>query len=77
MNKVCLDANIWIKILTEEPGTKAAQELVIRLLREKKEFVASAIMKLEVGSVLRKKWGRKLLDFETDNEATIRLLAVE
>ena len=27
MNRVCLDANIWIKVLTEEPGTQQAQEV--------------------------------------------------
>ncbi|QJD84945.1 type II toxin-antitoxin system VapC family toxin [Cohnella herbarum] len=68
MSRVILDASIWVKILTEEPGTDSAQELVVRLLREKKEIVAPAIMKLEVGSVLRKKWRRKLLDFETLQE---------
>jgi len=68
VNRVCVDASIWVKILTEEPGTDRAQALILRLLQEKKEIVAPAMMKLEVGSVLRKKWSRKLLDAETLQE---------
>lgn len=68
MNRVCLDASVWVKLLTEEPGTDAAQDLVLRLLREQKEIIAPPIMKVEVGSVLRKKWNRKLLDSETLQE---------
>ncbi len=68
MNRVCLDASVWVKLLTEEPGTDAAQELVLRLLREQKEIIAPPIMKVEVGSVLRKKWSRKMLDSETLQE---------
>ncbi|WP_199618949.1 type II toxin-antitoxin system VapC family toxin [Paenibacillus alkalitolerans] len=68
MSRVCLDASIWIKILTQEPGTALAENLVIRLLREKVEIIAPTIMKIEVGSVLRKKWRRKLLDTETLHE---------
>ena len=68
MNRVCLDASVWVKVLTEEPGTDAAQDLVLRLLREQKEIIAPPIMKVEVGSVLRKKWSRKMLDAETLQE---------
>ena len=64
MSRVCLDASVWVKVLTEEPGTYAAQELVLRLLREQKEIIAPPIMKIEVGSVLRKKWSRRMLDSE-------------
>jgi len=68
MNRVCLDASVWVKLLTEEPGTDAAQDLVLRLLREQKEIIAPPIMKVEVGSVLRKKRSRKMLDSETLQE---------
>ncbi len=64
MKRVCLDANVWIKVLTEEPDSPQAQDLVIRLFRERAEVVAPAIMKVEVGSILRKKWSRRLFSQE-------------
>ena len=68
MKRVCLDANIWIKVLTEEPDTILAQELVNRLFRERTEIIAPSIMKMEVGSILRKKWSKKLLNEHSLNE---------
>lgn len=68
MKRVCLDANIWIKVLTEETDSTAAQELVMRLFRERTQIVAPAIMRMEVGSILRKKWSRKQLQEETMRE---------
>lgn len=62
MNRVCLDANIWIKVLTEEPGTQQAQKLVVKLFKERSQIIAPSIMKMEVGSILRKKWRRQLLN---------------
>ncbi|WP_168118840.1 type II toxin-antitoxin system VapC family toxin [Paenibacillus sp. HB172176] len=64
MNKVCLDANIWIKVLTEEQNSPQAEKLVIQLFRERQEIIAPSIMKVEVGSILRKKWSKKLLSNE-------------
>lgn len=61
MKQVCLDANIWIKVLTEEPGSPRAQDLVMQLFRERTEIIAPALMRMEVGSILRKKWIKKLL----------------
>jgi predicted nucleic acid-binding protein len=68
MRRVCLDANIWIKVLTEEPDTPLAHALVARLFRERAEIVAPSLMKLEVGSILRKKWSRRLLSEPLLNE---------
>jgi predicted nucleic acid-binding protein len=68
MNRVCLDANIWVKVLTEESDSPLAQELVVRLFRERTEIIAPSIMKLEVGSILRKKWSKKLLSQDNLNE---------
>lgn len=61
MRQVCLDANIWIKVLTEEPDSLRAHRLVQQLFKERYEIIAPSIMKMEVGSILRKKWSRKLL----------------
>jgi predicted nucleic acid-binding protein len=68
MKRVCLDANIWIKILTEEPDTGQAQDLVVQLFKERSQIIAPSIMKMEVGSILRKKWSRNLLTQENLNE---------
>jgi predicted nucleic acid-binding protein len=68
MKQVCLDANIWIKVLTEEPDSTLATELVVRLFKERTEIIAPAIMKMEVGSILRKKWSRQLLSQHDLNE---------
>lgn len=68
MKQVCLDANIWIKVLTEEPDSQYASELVLRFFRERTEIIAPAIMKMEVGSILRKKWSRKLISQNNLNE---------
>ena len=46
MKRVCLDANIWIKILTEEPDTKQAHELVVQLFKERTQIIAPSIMKM-------------------------------
>ncbi|MCD9023023.1 type II toxin-antitoxin system VapC family toxin [Cohnella silvisoli] len=76
MKRVCLDANIWVKVLTEEPDSPQAQDLVIRFIRERTELIAPAIMKMEVGSILRKKWSRKLLDEHSMNELWLKFLAL-
>ncbi|WP_248927307.1 type II toxin-antitoxin system VapC family toxin [Paenibacillus hamazuiensis] len=55
MSRVCLDANIWIKVLTEEPDTQLAQKLIVQQIRQRTEIIAPSLMKLEVGSILRKK----------------------
>jgi predicted nucleic acid-binding protein len=68
MNRVCLDANIWVKVLTEESDSPQALELVIRFVKERTEIIAPAIMRMEVGSILRKKWSRKLLSEDSLNE---------
>lgn len=61
MKAVCLDASVWIKILTPEPDSDWADRLITRLLREGTKIVAPELMKAEVGSVLRKKHFRKQL----------------
>ncbi len=76
MNRVCLDANIWVKVLTDEPGSPQAQDLVLRLIKERTEIIAPAILKMEVGSILRKKWSRKLLDKHSLNELWSKFLAL-
>ena len=76
MKQVCLDANIWIKVLTEEPDSQFATELVLRLFRERTEIIAPAIMKMEVGSILRKKWSRKLLSQHNLNELWYKFLTL-
>jgi predicted nucleic acid-binding protein len=76
MKRVCLDANIWVKVLTEETDSPQAQNLVIRFIRERTELIAPAIMKMEVGSILRKKWSRKLLDEQSMNELWHKFLAL-
>ncbi len=68
MKRVCLDASIWIKVLTNEPGTLQAQDLVLRFIKERTEIIAPSIMKMEVGSILRKKWSRKLFGQADLNE---------
>ncbi|WP_155703176.1 hypothetical protein [Paenibacillus psychroresistens] len=35
MKQVCLDANIWIKILTVEPDSEQVQNLVVQLFKRK------------------------------------------
>jgi predicted nucleic acid-binding protein len=67
MNRVCLDANIWIKVLTEEPDTILAEQLIMRLLRERMDIIAPSMMKMEVGSILRKKWSKGLLSYDQLN----------
>lgn len=64
MNQVCLDANVWIKVLTEEADSLQAQELVRRCFKEHTKIFAPSMMKMEVGSILRKKWSRGLLSRE-------------
>jgi predicted nucleic acid-binding protein len=76
MRRVCLDANVWVKILTEEPDTQLAEQLVSRLFRERSEIIAPAIMKMEVGSILRRKWSRKLLTEEHLNELWHQFLSL-
>jgi predicted nucleic acid-binding protein len=76
MNRVCLDASIWIKVLTEEPDTLRAQELVLRLFRERTEIIAPTMMKMEIGSILRKKWSRKLIGYEELNELWSKFLTL-
>jgi predicted nucleic acid-binding protein len=76
MNRVCLDANIWIKVLTEEPDTLRAQKLVLRLFRERTEIIAPTMMKMEIGSILRKKWSRKLIGHEELNELWSKFLTL-
>lgn len=76
MKRVCLDANIWIKILTEEPDTQQAQDLVVQLFKERIQIIAPTIMKMEVGSILRKKWSRNLLTQESLNELWGKFLSL-
>jgi predicted nucleic acid-binding protein len=76
MKQVCLDANIWIKILTEEPDTGQAQDLVVQLFKERTQIIAPSIMKMEVGSILRKKWSRNLLTQENLNELWGKFLSL-
>jgi predicted nucleic acid-binding protein len=76
MRRVCLDANIWIKVLTEEPDTLRAQELVLRLFRERTEIIAPTIMKMEIGSILRKKWSRKLISHQDLNGLWLKFLTL-
>jgi predicted nucleic acid-binding protein len=76
MKQVCLDANIWIKILTEEPDTGQAQDLVVQLFKERTQIIAPSIMKMEVGSILRKKWARNLLNHESLNELWNKFLTL-
>jgi predicted nucleic acid-binding protein len=76
MKQVCLDANIWIKILTVEPDTGQAQDLVVQLFKERTQIIAPSIMKMEVGSILRKKWARNLLTHESLNELWNKFLAL-
>jgi predicted nucleic acid-binding protein len=76
MKQVCLDANIWIKILTEEPDTQLAQDLVVQLFKERTQIIAPSIMKMEVGSILRKKWSRNLLTHESLNELWSKFLTL-
>jgi predicted nucleic acid-binding protein len=76
MKRVCLDANIWIKILTEESDTLQAQDLVVQLFKERTQIIAPSIMKMEVGSILRKKWSRNLLNQESLNELWSKFLTL-
>lgn len=62
MTKVCLDANVWIKFLTEEPDTDLAEKLIVNLMKNHTKIIAPSIMKMEVGSILRKKYKRKLIN---------------
>lgn len=67
---VCLDTGIWIKFLLEEEPPElgeAAVELVRRTLTGDR-LVAPAFAWAEVGSVLRKKVRRGLLDTERAEE---------
>jgi len=76
MKRVCLDANIWIKILTEESDTQQAHELVVQLFKERTQIIAPSIMKMEVGSILRKKWSRNLITQESLNELWDKFLSL-
>lgn len=76
MNRVCIDASVWIKVLTEEPDTDLAHDLIVRLLRQRIDIIAPSIMKMEVGSILRKKWSRKLLEQETMEELWHKFLSL-
>lgn len=76
MNRVCLDANIWIKFLTEEPDTELAEKLVISLFEDRKEIIAPEIMKMEVGSILRKKYYRQLIKKDWLDELWNKFLSI-
>src|SRR5690554_5252028 len=76
MRRVCLDANIWIKVLTDEPDTPQAQELVLRLFRDRTEIIAPTMMRMEIGSILRKKWSRKLIGHQDMNELWTKFLTL-
>ena len=68
MRRVCLDASVWFKVLTEEADYPHAQKLVEQLFRERTEIVAPGMMKMEVGSILLRKWIRKQLPDEALEE---------
>jgi hypothetical protein len=68
MRRVCLDANVWFKVLTEEADSPRTKQLVEQLFRERTEIVSPGMMKMEVGSILLRKWIRKQLPDEALKE---------
>ncbi len=68
MRRVCLDANVWFKVLTEEADSSRTKQLVEQLFRERTEIVSPGMMKMEVGSILLRKWIRKQLPDEALKE---------
>lgn len=73
---LCIDANIWIKLLTEEPDTPLAEQFLTACFKQRRTIVAPSIMKLEVGSIFRKKLSRKLLNADAADELWHRFLAL-
>lgn len=61
MNKICLDASVWIKVLTEEPDSHVAHQLVSECIEKRSQIIAPELMMMEVGSILRKKFFKKLM----------------
>jgi predicted nucleic acid-binding protein len=68
MSNICIDANIWLKLLVPEPDSLLAEQLIRHFLNERRSFVAPSVLPLEVGSILRKKVGRKLISSDTADE---------
>lgn len=75
MNKACIDASVWIKLLSDETDSDRAHELLLRMMRQRVEIVAPSLMKIEVGSVLRKKRNRNILDHESLEELWRKFLS--
>ena len=76
---VCVDANITIKLIIQEPDSWIAQSLWEAWTHQAWLVVAPALWSYEVTSVIRKNAYRGLLlpDEETEAFASVQLLGVE
>lgn len=66
---VCLDSSILIKLLTWEEGSEAAAELMERIAASGQKVILPPFAWAEVGSVLRKKAGKKEISAAEAEEA--------
>ncbi|MDA8334321.1 MAG: type II toxin-antitoxin system VapC family toxin [Peptococcaceae bacterium] len=66
---VCIDANVFIKLLTLEELSSTASRLVERVVENNQTIVLPGFAWAEVGSVLRQKVERKIISSQEADEA--------
>jgi len=68
--RICLDANIWIKLFTPEEGSDTVKDLIRLWIEEGVLFIGPSFLLFEFSSALRKKEKRNLLK---ENEGSASL----